>query len=64
MSAKDPSEKASLFNEFFSTVFSAKTMDSKETGLETFITWVVFSSPIGCFVLQDGVCCFYHSGNL
>ncbi|XP_068704009.1 uncharacterized protein [Montipora foliosa] len=28
MSAKDPSEKASLFNEFFSTVFSAKRYDS------------------------------------
>ena len=28
MSAKDPSEKASLFNEFFSTVFSAKTCGS------------------------------------
>ena len=28
MSAKDPSEKDSLFNEFFSTVFSAKTYDS------------------------------------
>lgn len=27
MSAKDSSEKASLFNEFFSTVFSTKTSD-------------------------------------
>ena len=41
-----------------------KTMDSKETGLETYITWVDFSSPIGCFVLQDGVLCFHQSGNL
>ena len=28
MSAKDPSEKASLFNEFCSTVFPSKTSDS------------------------------------
>ena len=28
MSAKDPSEKTSLFNECFSTVLSAKTYDS------------------------------------
>ena len=28
--------------------------ESKETGLETYITWADFSSPIGCFVLRDG----------
>ena len=32
-------------------------MDSKGTGLETYITWADFSSPTGCFVLQDGVSC-------
>ena len=26
--------------------------------------WADFLSPIGCFILQDGVAWFHHSGNL
>ena len=39
-------------------------MDNRKTGLETYVTWANFLSPIGCFVLQDGVEWFHYIGNL
>ena len=31
------------------------SMDNRKTGLESYVTWADFLSPIGWFVLQDGV---------
>ena len=33
-------------------------MDNSKAGQETYVTWADFLSPIGCFVLQDGVAWF------
>ena len=62
--------KAKLFyRKIFSKQSKSKTnltlsMDNRKTGYETYVTWADFLSPIGCFVLQDGVAWFHHSGNL
>ena len=41
------------------------TIHGRKTGQETtYVTWADFLSPIGCFMVQDGVGWFHHSGNL
>ena len=45
----------------FPIVIVNKAMDNRKTGLETYVTWAHFLSPIGCFVFRDGVGWFHHS---
>ena len=58
-----------LYRKIFSKQSKSETnltssMDNKKTGYETYVTWAHFLSPIGCFVLQDGVAWFHHSEDL
>ena len=50
---------------FFGHFAVCSGMDNRKTGQETYVTRTDFLSPslIGCFVLQDGVGWFHHSGN-
>ena len=46
------------------SVWFGNCMDNRKTGQETYVTWADLLSPIGWFVLQDGVGWFHHSGDL